>query len=93
MKNGVAEGVASDSHDTSGDNLLSLVGIGLTDLPNIGEASGPPGPPGSGTTDLHYPPLVDICEVILLLEYGRNWIPVTFLVPPTYLVLSYQRSL
>ena len=33
-----------------GDNLPSLVGIGLTDLPNIGEASGPPGPPGSGIT-------------------------------------------
>ena len=27
------------------DNLPSPVGIGLTDLPNIGEASGPPGPP------------------------------------------------
>ena len=26
------------------------VGIGLTDLPNIGGASGPPGPPSSGTT-------------------------------------------
>ena len=33
-----------------GDNLPSMVGIGLTDLPNIGGASGPPGPPGSGTT-------------------------------------------
>ena len=33
-----------------GDNLLSPVGIGLTDLPNIGGASGPPGPPGSGIT-------------------------------------------
>ena len=33
------------------DNLLFLVGIGLTDLPNIGGASGPPGlPPGSGIT-------------------------------------------
>ena len=29
-----------------GDNLPSPVGKGLTDLPNIGEASGPPGPPG-----------------------------------------------
>ena len=28
-----------------GDNLPSPVGIGLTDLPNIGKASGPPGPP------------------------------------------------
>ena len=28
-----------------GDNLPSPVGIGLTDLPNIGGASGPPGPP------------------------------------------------
>ena len=28
------------------------VGIGLTDLPNIGGASGPPGPPSSGTTAL-----------------------------------------
>ena len=27
------------------------VGIGLTDLPNIGGASGPPGPPSSGTTE------------------------------------------
>ena len=34
-----------------GDNLPSPVGIGLTDLPIIGGASGPPGPPGSGTTD------------------------------------------
>ena len=34
-----------------GDNLPSLVAIGLTDLPNIGGASGPPGPPGSGITD------------------------------------------
>ena len=33
-----------------GDNLPSPIGIGLTDLPNIGGASGPPGPPGSGTT-------------------------------------------
>ena len=33
-----------------GDNLPSPFGIGLTDLPNIGGASGPPGPPGSGTT-------------------------------------------
>ena len=30
-----------------GDNLPSPVGIGLTDPPNIGRASGPP---GSGTT-------------------------------------------
>ena len=29
-----------------GDNLPSPVGIGLTDLLNIGGASGPPGPPG-----------------------------------------------
>ena len=28
-----------------GDNLPSPVGIGLTDLPNIGGASGPPAPP------------------------------------------------
>ena len=35
----------------AGDNLPSLVQIGLTDLTNIGGASGPPGPPGSGTTD------------------------------------------
>ena len=27
-----------------GDNLPSPVGIGLTDLPNIGGPSGPPGP-------------------------------------------------
>ena len=33
-----------------GDNLPSPVGIGLTDLKNIGGASGPPGPPGSGIT-------------------------------------------
>ena len=32
------------------NNLPSPVGIGLTDLPNIGGASGPPGPPGSGIT-------------------------------------------
>ena len=30
------------------------IGIGLTDLPNIGGASGPPGHPGSGTTAKHY---------------------------------------
>ena len=36
--------------EIGGDNLASLVGIGLTDLPNIGEASGPHGPPGSGIT-------------------------------------------
>ena len=29
-----------------GDNLPSLVRIGLTDLKNIGVVSGPPGPPG-----------------------------------------------
>ena len=33
-----------------GDNLPSPVGIGLTDLPNIGGTSGPPGPPDSGIT-------------------------------------------
>ena len=33
-----------------GHNLPSPVGIGLTDLPGIGRASGPPGPPGSGIT-------------------------------------------
>ena len=35
-----------------GDNLPSPVAIGLTDLPNIGGASGPPGPSGSGITAL-----------------------------------------
>ena len=35
-----------------GDNLLSPVGIGLTDLTNIGGDIGPPGPPGSGITVL-----------------------------------------
>ena len=35
-----------------GDNLSSLVRIGLTDLPNIGGASDPPGPPGSGITGI-----------------------------------------
>ena len=34
------------------DNLPSPVGIGLTDLPNIGGASGPPGLPCSGNTDI-----------------------------------------
>ena len=34
-----------------GDNLPSPVRIGLTDLTNIGGASGPPGPTSSGTTD------------------------------------------
>ena len=33
-----------------GNNLPSLVGIGLTDLPNMGRGSGPPAPPGSGIT-------------------------------------------
>ena len=34
-----------------GDNLPSPIRIGLTDLPNIGGASGPLGPPpGSGIT-------------------------------------------
>ena len=32
-----------------GEILLSPVQIGVTDLQNIGGASGPPGPPGSGT--------------------------------------------
>ena len=35
-----------------GDNLPVLVGIGLTDLLNIGGASGPPDPPGSGIAEL-----------------------------------------
>ena len=34
-----------------GQNLPTMVGIGLTGLPNIGGASGPPGPPGFGITD------------------------------------------
>ena len=47
-----------------GDNLPSPVGIGLTDLPNIGGASGPPGPPGSGTTEIDcYLISVDLEEV------------------------------
>ena len=33
-----------------GDNLPSPIQIGLTDLPNIGGVSGPPGPHGSGIT-------------------------------------------
>ena len=33
-----------------GENLPSPVEIESTDLQNIGGASGPPGPPGSGTT-------------------------------------------
>ena len=33
-----------------GDNLPSPVGIGLTDMPNIGGASGPTGYSGSGIT-------------------------------------------
>ena len=36
-----------------GDNLPSQVRIGLTDLPNIGGASGPP---SSGTTGIKYQP-------------------------------------
>ena len=36
-----------------GDNLPSPVRIGLTDLLNIERASGPPGPPGSGITDIY----------------------------------------
>ena len=35
-----------------GDNLPSPGQIGLTDLTNIGEASGPPGHPGSSITDM-----------------------------------------
>ena len=39
-----------------GDNPSSPFGIGLTGLPNIGVASGPPGPPpGSGITDIKEP--------------------------------------
>ena len=34
-----------------GDNQPSPVRIGLTDLQNIGGASGPPGPAGSGSTE------------------------------------------
>ena len=45
-----------------GDNLPSPVGIGLTDLPNIG--AGPPGPPpGSGTTV--FSPVEILCYHIL----------------------------
>ena len=43
-----------------GYNLSSPVGIGLTDLPNMWGASGPPGPTGSGITGAVYashPPL------------------------------------
>ena len=36
-----------------GNNLPSPVGIGLTNLPNIGGSCGPPGSPGSGITELH----------------------------------------
>ena len=36
-----------------GDNLPSPIRIGLTDLPNIGGASGPLGPPGSGITETY----------------------------------------
>ena len=43
-----------------GDNLPSPVQIGLTDLTNIGGASGPPGHPGSGTTGLKINYLVSI---------------------------------
>ena len=39
----------------AGDNLPSPVRIGLTDLQIIGGASGPPGPPGSGTTGMYIP--------------------------------------
>ena len=34
-----------------GDNLPFTVGIGLTDLPNIGGPVAPPGLPGSGTAE------------------------------------------
>ena len=37
-----------------GDNLSSPVGIGLTNLPNIGGANGPPGPPGFGITAVSF---------------------------------------
>ena len=36
-----------------GHKLPYPVGIGLNDLPNIGGASGPPGPPGSGITEMY----------------------------------------
>ena len=63
-----------------GDNLPSPVRLGLTDLQNIGGASGPPGPPGSGTTESrpiyssserseHF--LVTECFFNLLLEDSR----------------------
>ena len=48
-----------------GDNLPSLVGIGLTDLPNIGGASGPPGLPDSGITDWSFK---EFRESIIMLE-------------------------
>ena len=47
-----------------GDNLPSPVGIGLTDLPNIGEVSGPP---SSGITVLSVLKWCN-CLVIVLLE-------------------------
>ena len=36
-----------------GDNLTFLVQIGLTDRVYIGGPLGPPGPPGSGITEVH----------------------------------------
>ena len=37
--------LGASSNEIDRDNLPSQVQIGLTDLPNIGGASGPPGPP------------------------------------------------
>ena len=49
-----------------GDNLPSPVRIGLTDLQNIGEASGPPAPPPPVPASLHKIP--KSCIVMMLPE-------------------------
>ena len=46
-----------------GDNLPSTVGIELTDLPNIGGASGPLGLPGSGITGWEWLQLTQILPI------------------------------
>ena len=49
-----------------GDNLPSPVGIGSSELPNIGEPVAPlPPPPGSGITKLDWLSAMDLCMALI----------------------------
>ena len=71
----------------SGNNLPSPIVIGLTDLPNIGGATGPPGPPGSGITEyyiIYISPTLPICllQVLPLVNHFQgNCDPLNLVAP------------